>query len=197
MARLLLAVALNAKLPEVSGLATDVLIAATDDGRLDGETLGESLCAAWQLRAETWTYTPVSAQPPASMPSVGLMKPARWAKALGDVSEASPLHARLIAQAVERVLADEATASRTTASLIPLLELLREASVKAGRAISGDARACLGKIETGGKTGRVVKDLLGLQDNPDTARWSDLATQALARRISRAERWMSWQRFSS
>jgi hypothetical protein len=197
MARFLIAVCMNAKLPEVGGLASDVLITAIDDGRIDAETLAESLCAAWRLRVETWTYAPPGAAGPATPPSVGLMKPARWAKALGDVSGASPLHARVVAEAVEHVLADEATASRTTASLIPLLELLREASVKSGRAVSVKARAYLDKIATGGKTGRVVKDLLALGEVPDATMWGNLAMQALARRLERAERWMSWERYSS
>jgi hypothetical protein len=197
MARFLLSVCLNAKLPEVAGLATDVLIAAIDHRRLDAETLAESLCAAWRLRVETWTYIPVGAEAPATPPSVGLMKPARWAKALGEVSGSSLLHARLIAQAVEHVLADEATASRTIASLIPLLELLRETSVTTGRTVSTEARAYLGKIETGGKTGRVVRDLLALREIPNPTMWRKLAIQALARRITRAERWMKWEQFSS
>jgi hypothetical protein len=197
MARLLLSVCMNAKLPEVAGLATDVLIAAIDDGRLDAQVLAESLCSAWRLRVETWTYIPGGAQAPTTAPSVGLMKPARWAKALGDVSGSSPLHARLIAEAVEHVLADEATACRTTASVIPLLEVLREASVKSGRTVSDKAREYLAKSATGGKTGRVVKDLLALREVPNATMWRNLAMQALVRRIMRAERWMKWERFSS
>jgi hypothetical protein len=174
-----------------------VLITAIDDGRLDAEALAESLCAAWRLQVEPLTYAPVGAAVPATPPSVGLMKPARWAKVLGDASGVSPLHARVIAQALENVLVDEATASRTTASLIPLLELLREASVKSGRTVSVKARAYLDKIETGGKTGRVVKDLLALGEVPNATMWRNLAMQALARRLVRAERWMSRERYSS
>jgi hypothetical protein len=190
MARLLVAVSLNAKLLELAGLATDVLIAAIDDGRLDAETLGGSLRTAWQLRTETWAYHPTNDPQPGTTTSVGFVKPARWAKALAEVAASSALHCRLIAQAVEHVLADEATSWRTTASLIPLLELVREASVKAGRALSAEARAYLAGIETGGKTGRVAKDLLALREDPDCAAWRKVALHALANRIARAKRWM-------
>ena len=48
MARLLIAVGLAAKLPELAGLATDALIAAIDDGRIDAARLGESLRTVWR-----------------------------------------------------------------------------------------------------------------------------------------------------
>ena len=53
MARLVLAVGLSVKQPELAGLATDVLIAAIEDGRLDTDSLGESLAIAWQMRIQT------------------------------------------------------------------------------------------------------------------------------------------------
>ena len=61
-----------------------------------------------------------------------------------------------------------------------------------GRAVSAEARAHIEKIGSGGKTGHVVKSLLGLQDVPDPAKTRMLAVQAVARRIMRAERWMTW-----
>ena len=54
--------------------------------------------------------------------------------------------------------------------MVPLLELLREVSVTCGRAVSAEVRAYLETIGTGGKTGRVVKSLLELQDVPDSAK---------------------------
>ena len=115
-------------------------IAAIDDGRLDAKSLGQSLRIAWQLRIETWAYHPINDPLPGTTTSVGFVKSTRWAKVLGDVAAASQLHSRLIARTVEHVLADEATTWRTTSSLIPLLELVREASVKTGRAVSGARR---------------------------------------------------------
>ena len=126
--------------------------------------------------------------------SVGFARSNRWAKTLGDVVRASSLHAHVVACALEQVLADGATGRRASASVVPLLELLREASVTCGRAVSAEVRAYLKTIDTAGKTGRVVKSLLELQDVPDSAEMRVLAVQALAHRITRAERWMTWER---
>jgi hypothetical protein len=194
MARLLLAVALNAKLPETAGLATDVLVAAIDDGRLDGETLGSSLRTVWQMRVESWIYRAPNDPLFGQQHTVAFVKPTRWAKALGDVARSSPVHARVIARAIELFLADEASNSRSAASLLPFLEILRETSVETGRAISAETRAFLGRLGTAGKTGRVVKELLALRDLPDSPAMRAARMQVLARRIERAERWMAWER---
>jgi hypothetical protein len=196
MARLLLALGLNAKLPEAAGLATDTLIAAIDDGRLDDQRLGESLRVAWRLRVGTRLYRPVNDPSFVTPPSDSLVKPPRWAKTLGDVARTSVLHARVITRAVECVLTDEASATRTTTSLIPLLDLLRETSVETGRAVAEDARAYLLGLGTGGKTGRLVKHLLALREVPNTPALRKAQTQALASRMARAERWTAWERTS-
>jgi hypothetical protein len=83
------------------------------------------------------------------------------------------------------------TGRRNSANVVPLLELLREASVTCGRAVSAEARAHIEKIDSGGKTGHVVKSLLSLQDVPGSTLMRVLTVQALARRIARAERWMT------
>jgi Family of unknown function (DUF6493) len=194
MARLLLAIGLNAKLPEIAGLATDALIGAIDDGRLDAENLGQSLRIAWQFRVETAGYnfyTHVSSNTPVS---AAIVIPLRWAKTLGDVARSSVLHASVIARAVELFVVDETSGSRTTVSLLPLLELLREASVESGRAVSAAARAYLGGLGTGGKTGRVVSELLALREVGSGPAWRKAQARALASRVARAERWMEWER---
>jgi Family of unknown function (DUF6493) len=188
MARLLIAVGLHAKLPELAGLATDVAIAAIDDGRIDAAQLGESLRTVWRWEAARSTREPSRGGKSAGS-SVGFAKSNRWAKSLGDVIRASSLHAHVVACALEQVLADKVTGRRASASVVPLLELLREASVTCGRAVSAEVRAYLKKIGTSGKTGRVVKSLLELQDVPDLAKKRVLAVQALEHRIMRAERW--------
>ena len=181
MARLLLAIALNSSLAEIAGLATDALTAAIDDGRIDPPRLAEALVIAWRLRDDrTAEFT-------------AFVKPGRWAKTLGDVRRASALHARVVAEAIEPVLADESTASRTTASALPLLALLKEASIESGRAVSAAARVYLGRIAIAGKTGRVAKDLLSLAEVPRPPALNQAQMQALASRIARAERWMSWR----
>ena len=167
MARLVIGVGLTAKVPEVTGLATDAVIAAIDDGRIDAARLGESLRTVWRWEVPRSTRE-TSQGPNIVEGSVGFARSNRWAKTLGDVVRASKLHAHVIACALEQVLADEATGRRTSASVVPLLELLREASVTCGRAVSAEVRAYLETIGTAGKTGRVVKSLLELQDVPDS-----------------------------
>jgi hypothetical protein len=84
------------------------------------------------------------------------------------------------------------TGRRASASVVPLLELMRETSVTCGRAVAAEVRASLETIGTAGKTGRVVKTLLGLEDLPESPTRRVLTVQALAHRIARAERWMRW-----
>ena len=169
MARLLIGVGLTAKVPELTGLATDALITAIDDGRIDAARLGESLRTVWRWEVR-------GADPDFSRgrtkaeSSVGFAKANRWAKTLGDVARASALHAHVVACALEQVLTDGVTGRRNSANVVPLLELLREASVTCGRAVSAEARASIEKIDSGGRTGHVVKSLLGLQDVPDSAK---------------------------
>jgi Family of unknown function (DUF6493) len=191
MARLVIGAGLTAKVPEVTGLATDVLITAIDDGRIDAARLGESLRTVWRWEVPGTTGE-TSRGANTVEGSVGFARSNRWAKTLGDVVRASSLHARVVACALDQVLADGATGRRASASVVPLLELMREVSVTCGRAVSAELRAYLETMGTAGKTGRVVKSLLELQDLSDSAEKRVLAVQALAHRITRAERWMTW-----
>jgi hypothetical protein len=193
MARLLLAIALNTKPAEIAGLATDALIAAIDDGRLDGNTLGDALRVVWRFRIESWIYRPAN-DPKAGMPhTVPFVKPSRWSKALADAAGASSHHARVIARAIEMFLADEASSERTSASILPFLELLRETSAASGRALSEEVRTYLTALRTSGKTGRIVAELLTLTESADPSMRRKSAIEVLANRIARAERWMARQ----
>ena len=197
MARLVMALGMNGGHPELAGLATDVLAAGIDDGRLDTETLGESLRLAWQLRVESGSDLP-SARPSPDLPeSAPIVKPVRWAKALGNAARISPLHARVIALAIEYVLMDEATKYSTTRSLVPLLELLKEAFSATGMAVSAEFRAYLGTVNAAGAAGRLVKDLLDLREVPDSPALRIAQTRPLAHRIARAQRWEARERASS
>jgi hypothetical protein len=113
MALLLLTLGLAAKEPGESGLATDALIAAIADARLDGPKLGEAL---------------------GSLLSTGIVKATRWAKVLASAARVSPLHARVVCLAIQHSLTgDPAEASR---NLLPLLELLKELLSEAGEPVS-------------------------------------------------------------
>src|SRR5262249_25319465 len=107
MGLLLLALGLAAKDPGENGLATDALIAAIDDGRVDGELLGGVLAEL--------------------LPS-GLVKAARFAKTLGQAARSSLLHSFTVATAIERSLrGDPGKAPRDMSALLEVLrELLAE-----------------------------------------------------------------------
>ena len=171
MARLLIGVGLTAKVPEVAGLATDALIAAIDDSRIDAARLGESLRTVCAGRLRDPIYQPRPGQGRSS----GVAKANRWAKS-SETCPASALHAHVVACAIEQVLAGGARAA-TLANVVPLLELLREASVTCGRVLSAEARASNRKDRQRRQDRHVVKSLLALNsDVPMTV----LAVQALA-----------------
>jgi hypothetical protein len=168
MALLLLTVGLAAKQASEYGLATDALIAAIDDGRMDGTLLGGSMRAL--LRS-------------------GLIKPTRWAKTLCDAARVSPLHARTIAQAIRIALAEGL--ADPPRDLLTLLELLKELLVQTGERVSPQSlRSWLEGWKTSGKTAKVVKDLLALTHTDDSTMRQAAAIRALSQRIERAERWM-------
>ena len=94
MARLVLAIGLNATLPEIAGLATDALVAAIDDGRIDADKLGESLCMAWRLREDTTVDARITQLVLGTPQFTPYVKPGRWAKTLGDVARRSVARGR-------------------------------------------------------------------------------------------------------
>ena len=165
MARLLLAGNLSSNRPELQGLAVDALVAAVDDGRLDGRLLGETMR---QLLTE------------------GLAKPARLAKALADAARVSPLHARVVASALQRSTAGH---SPPPFGFHALLELLKELLVETGQRVDDpEARATLGGLPSSGKTGRLVRDLLALEAMNARANRAAALARALSSRVNRGER---------
>jgi hypothetical protein len=167
MALLLLNLALAAKEPGESGLATDALIAAIDDGRLDGGKLGASMAELMPLE---------------------LIKVARWAKTLREASRASPLHAFTIAAAIPHALrGDPAKAPR---DLMALLDCLKELLLETGQALTDtEARAYLEAMKAGGKTAKLIRELLALQKQPRLELLQAAQARALAARLARADRW--------
>jgi hypothetical protein len=167
MALLLLALGLAAKEPGESGLASDALIASIDDGRLDGSKLGVTFAA---------------------LLSTGLVKAARWARTLGTAARTSSLHAAVVSQVIQHALpGDPARAPR---DLQTLLALLKELLIENGRRVShSEARGYLDSLKASGKTGKLARELLGLEDHPDPRHRQSAAIRALAGRLDRAERW--------
>jgi hypothetical protein len=167
MALLLLTLGLAAKQADVHGLATDGLIAAIDDGRMDGPLLGGAM---------------------RSLLATTLVMPSRWAKTLRDAARVSPLHAWIIAHAIQYALRDPL--AEPPRDLLALLELLKELLIEVGEPLSlVEMRAWLAGWKASGKTARVVKELLSLTENGNPAVRRAAALRALGQRIERAERW--------
>jgi hypothetical protein len=138
MACLALALGLAAEDAALRGHAQDGLVAAIAEGRLNVAELGATM---------------------ARLLDTGFNKLARWAKALREVARVSAGHARAAAQLIERSFhGDPAKAPRDiSAFLESLVELLSETG---SRLSDPSARSYLAALTTGGKTAKLVKQLL-------------------------------------
>jgi hypothetical protein len=140
MGGLLLVLGLGAKEPGENMLAVDALIASLGEGRLAGAGLGRALIEA---------------------ASSGAIKFARWNKQLGRAAQAGPPQANAIFVAVEALF--ESGQGREAADYSKLVELERELAHQTGLRLSrADAIRTLEAISTGGKTKRVIAELLSL-----------------------------------
>jgi hypothetical protein len=146
-------------------LATDALIAAIDDGRLDADKLGATLAF----------LAPIT-------------KYARLARTLGQAARVSSLHLMVVAHVIQAALrGDPAQAPRDVQAL---LELLKESLLELGVSIgNAEARHYLEQIETGGRTARLVRELLALEQKPDFSIGRQALLRALEHRLGRAESW--------
>ena len=140
MGGLLLALGLGAKEPGENMLAVDALIASLGEGRLAGSALGRALIEAT---------------------SSGAIKFARWSKQLAWAVQAGPRQANAIFLAVEALF--ESGQGMEAADYSKLVELERELAHQTGLRLSrADAIRTLEAISTGGKTKRVIAELLSL-----------------------------------
>ena len=166
LSRLLVVSALACGAPELRGLATDIVIAALDDGRLDGDSLGEAsghLVAQW--------LAPCS----------------RLAKSLAVAASITPFHARAVARSIERILA---MVISTPKDIHTLLELLGELSVEVGEGFTIPAATeYLQRVEGTGKSASLARTLLARKPADEPASRLESAIYALAGRVDRAERW--------
>ena len=136
MARLLLVAGLNASRPELSGLATDALIAAIDDGRLDGPILGSALIELARIQRDGSLDIPAWQRPAELPPLIPIVKLNRWARALTDAARVSALHARVIVSALALLIRAYPFANQKLSNLIPLLVLFKELLIETGQALS-------------------------------------------------------------
>jgi hypothetical protein len=176
IAVLLAASALSAKHPDESLPATDALISAIEDGRLDGPRLGEAMA---QL-----------------LPS-GLVKPIRWAKNLAAAARVSPLHVEVIAEALQYSLRGDSEyppGRLTWTNLQSLLELLKELLIECGERVwLLPTRDYMSRLKAPGRTARLVEDVLSLEKKSPNQHRVTAAAYALSRRIERVERWNRWR----
>lgn len=140
MGALLLALGLGAKERGQSMLAIDALIASVGEGRLAAAALGRALVEA---------------------ASSGAIKFARWSKQLSQAAQAGPLQTKAIFLALEMLF--ESGQGTEAADYFKLVELERELAHQAGLRLSRPgAISILRRIPTGGKTKRVIAELLSL-----------------------------------
>jgi hypothetical protein len=168
MPMLCLTIALGAKQAGESGLATDILIAAIEDGRLDGSKLGACM---------------------GELMFTGLMKPQRWASTLGEVSRVSALHEQVVRLSIENALAAGGE-SKPPRGLKSLLELYFNLAVSAGESVNNQAaRRYLEKLQGSSGQGNIAKALIALKAAGSSSHSKHAALLALRGRISRAQRW--------
>jgi hypothetical protein len=173
---LLLTGALSAKQAELSLLATDALIAAIDDGRVDRVLLGQAL---------------------ATLLPTGLLKLNRLAKTLGAAAKVSPLHGYVIAGALQQGLccAEELLARFATwAGLGGLLRLLQERLIESGEPVRNAVfRKVLSGLKAAAGTAALIRQLLALEETKSGSAVKAAAGYALGQRIARVERWSRWE----
>lgn len=168
----LLVGALSAKHAEQSLLATDALIAAIDDGRLDAGLLGKTLAFL--------------------LPS-GLLKPIRIANSLGVVARLSLLHAYIVCHALQLGLccAKKMIWGHVTwTGLGNLLRLLKELLIETGDSIHvEELRLVLSGLGASGSTAAIIREILSIEARDGRSTLKDATLYALNRRIERVGRW--------
>ena len=172
---LCLAIGLTSKEPREVALATDVLIAALEDGRVTGGMLGKSmrqLCHKLHNRKYKWR--PHRA------------KAARWAKTLGEAARVSPLHAEEVRIAIEHAIAFDSPADALK-DQGELFSLLRELCAVANCGVQNPtARTFLATYTGSSKAAKLARACLACTG--ETSRHGESArAQALDARLRRAE----------
>jgi hypothetical protein len=138
MACLALALGLAAQDATLRSYAQEVLIAAIAEGRANPAELGAALARLLEL---------------------GENKLVRWSKSLGAVARISALHARLVADLLQRAL--HANPAHAPRDLGQLLELLVEVLSETGTTVSDSkAREYLAALSGTGKSAKLAKQLL-------------------------------------
>ncbi|HEY8214475.1 MAG TPA: DUF6493 family protein [Methylocystis sp.] len=172
----LLALAIDGAHKPTARAGVDALIAMIEDGRLDGESLG-------QVMHHFLGRSYVVAK--------------RWAPHLRDVADSSPVAAFVVRRALERALAAPAP-EQPVREIFSWIDLLRELCARTGAPVS-DPRTRRGLEQHGGhgKAAKSARALLAFSPGKEPPLPFHVALEhALERRIARAERWLGWRRGS-
>lgn len=172
--RLLLCIGLFAKEPGEHGLATDALVAAIQDGRVDAQRLASPLIHFLQS---------------------GGVKPTRLAKALSIVARQSPLHSLVVRELLEAIMVQMlGTKKQVPKDLPQLLELLHELLAEAEESLSIPMLRELLAAQTGsGKLAQTAKAIVDLPERMNPAFRSTVVATALEVRVQRARKWAEAQ----
>lgn len=165
MARALLVRSLSAKAATMRLPAIDIVVAAVEEGRIVGPELGDTVARYWHA---------------------GSIVPARLAGALTEIARVSRLHA----DAVRRVIEQAVTRGVPSQGAYALLELLLEVASRLGTGVTDEvARGILASLQGSSKAARAGR---AAADLPRGAKPADVTHEALAARVSRAERYQAW-----
>ncbi|MCY2967830.1 MAG: DUF6493 family protein, partial [Planctomycetota bacterium] len=165
---LLLTVGLAAKQHGEATLATDIAIAACDDGRLDPSRLGAVLNRLLSAR---------------------FILAARVARTLGQVARVSAVHEECVRIAFTSSL--RGASAVMPRDLHALVELLSELVIATQTPVDAGAREFLKQLTGSSKLARSARKILEFDRQPDPARGKELQMQIVSARLDRAERWLS------
>jgi len=170
MARFLIVFGLAAKREECVKQAIEVLILAIEDGRLDGESLGDAFATTMFSR-----HLVIS----------------RWMIALDEVAIVSPLHKIAVKRTLEHALVGVSPMGSPPPKLLPRLY---ELATECGEGIIFEqARARLRGMSLKGVAAKTAKALLDLGSIDSNATRREAGLQLLQRRIDRVLRWQAYR----
>jgi hypothetical protein len=173
MALLMLCRGLNAIDKTAAAATIDAILAAIEDGRLDGESLGTVLH---------------------QFLNSGLVFPKRWPERVREIARSSPLARAVLRRAFERSLHPH-RAQFDLRDAHTWLEILLDISVDMGLAIDdGAAREGIAARAASGKAIKVGRALLDLKGTGPHQSSAEIAMLALAGRTARAEKWLARKR---
>jgi hypothetical protein len=163
-AAMLICLALCAPQGDLSRTAIDVLAESIGDGRAHPDSFDEPVA---RIALTKW------------------FQYGRFVANLGEVARVSPMHAWVVAAMLERHVTGWEELPKNGHNA---LELLMELLTQLGLGLAAGARETLGTVKVGGRSGKLVKQLLGMTAQENGA-MDGVREAMLAARVARAARW--------